>query len=212
MVEGPIDDPDEGTSDEGKVLSPEELDITESEHVEQLEEGRFVVSSDARVPEQSGGSSTDPGSDTVSKPDPGPDLDPTPQPHQSGQPQQPTDRQHAELSQEAVHRWLRESFADSPSRYGFDVTATFDGSVGQHRMASNDVVTIFESLLLWYAQQVDSDTPVEEILGILLVESSVPVRYPPRSLKQLVKSSDLGPDDTIADLLAAVDEEDGVKL
>lgn len=217
MVEGPIDDPDEGNPDEGKVLSPEELDITESEHVEQLEEGRFVVSSDARVPEQSGSqsqpqqgsSSADSGAD----PGPGPEPESEPEPRQPQQSQtEPANHQQGELSQEAVHRWLRESFADSPSRYGFDVTATFDGSVGQRRMASNDVVTIFESLLLWYAQQVDSDTPVEEILGILLVESNVPVRYPPKSLKQLVKSSDLGPDDTIADLLAAVEEKDGVKL
>ena len=49
------------------------------------------------------------------------------------------------------------------------------------------------------------------------MESSVPVRYPPQSLEQLVKSSgprseDLGPEDSIADLLAAVNEEDGVKL
>jgi hypothetical protein len=79
-------------------------------------------------------------------------------------------------------------------------------------MASNDLVTIFESLILWYAQQVDSDTPVEEILGILLMEANVPIRYPPESLKELVKSSGLEPDDTIADLVAAVDEEDGVKL
>jgi hypothetical protein len=79
-------------------------------------------------------------------------------------------------------------------------------------MASNDVVTIFESLVLWYAQQVDSDTPVEEILGILLMEANVPVRYPPESLKSLVKSAGLGPEDTIADLLARVDEDDGLKL
>jgi len=216
MVEGPLDDPDEGNPDEGnpdegKILSPDELDITESEHVEQLEEGRFVVSSDARVPQPD---ETDPAqsdADRASRSQPEPEGVPEPQPRQSRN-DGASGANSEELSQEAVHQWLRESFADSPSRYGFDVTATFDGSVGQRRMASNDVVTIFESLLLWYAQQVDSDTPVEESLGILLMESSVPIRYPPQSLEQLVKSSDLGPDDTIADLLAAVNEEDGVKL
>jgi hypothetical protein len=221
MVEGPLDDPDEGNPDEGKILSPDELDITESEHVEQLEEGRFVVSSDARVPQpdetdpaQSDAdraSRSQPEPEGVPEPQSGPTSDPEPQPRQSRN-DGASGADSEELSQEAVHRWLRESFADSPSRYGFDVTATFDGSVGQRRMASNDVVTIFESLLLWYAQQVDSDTPVEGILGILLMESSVPVRYPPQSLEQLVKSSDLGPEDSIADLLAAVNEEDGVKL
>jgi hypothetical protein len=116
------------------------------------------------------------------------------------------------LTQEQVHEWLHESFETNASRYGFDVTATFDGSVSQRRMASNDVVTIFESLMLWYAQQVDTDTPVEEVLGILLMEANVPVRYPPESLKTLVRSAGLGPDDTIADLLAAIDEDDGLKL
>ncbi|MFC7058102.1 DUF7500 family protein [Halovenus salina] len=77
-------------------------------------------------------------------------------------------------------------------------------------MASNDVVTIFESLMLWYAQQVDSDTPVEEILGILLTEANVPIRYPPESIHQLVKSSNLSPDDSIADLLEEID--DGVQF
>ena len=208
--------------DEAALLElPDELDITESEHVEQLEEGRFVVSSDARVPQpdetdpaQSDAdraSRSQPEPEGVPEPQPGPGSDPEPQPRQSRN-DGASGANSEELSQEAVHQWLRESFADSPSRYGFDVTATFDGSVGQRRMASNDVVTIFESLLLWYAQQVDSDTPVEESLGILLMESSVPIRYPPQSLEQLVKSSDLGPDDTIADLLAAVNEEDGVKL
>jgi hypothetical protein len=66
--------------------------------------------------------------------------------------------------------------------------------------------------VLWYAQQVDSDTPVEDILGILLREANVPIRYPPESLRDLIRSTGLGPDDTIADLLAAVDEDDGVKL
>jgi len=215
MVEGPLDDPDEGNPDEGKILSPDELDITESEHVERIDEGRFVVSSDARVPrpdddQPSQSSSRESDQTPPDRAGPNADPDPEPQPRQSRQSRKPPTE--PELSQEAVHQWLKKSFTENPSRYGFDVTATFDGSVSQRRMASNDVVTIFESLLLWYAQQVDSDTPVEEILGILLMESSVPIRYPPQSLKQLVKSSDLGPEDTIADLLAAVNDEDGVKL
>jgi hypothetical protein len=203
MAEGPGDpdanpDPDGGQPDEGPILAPEELDIAEDEHVEQLDEGRFVVSPDARA---------EAGGDTEQSPTPA-ELRPEP----DSQSDEPDDEPEPELNGDTVHEWLRESFEDSPSQYGFDVTATFDGSVSQRRMASNDVVTIFESLILWYAQQIDSDTPVEEILGILLMESNVPVRYPPESLKNLVKSTDLGPDDTIADLLAAVNEDDGVML
>jgi hypothetical protein len=220
MDEGPLDDPepDEGRADEGRILSPEELDFTESEHVEQLDEGRFVVSSDART-QSPGGSNSQPGSPSQARsgPDAGSQPEPEPQPNSRTDPepdrstrQPPATGQREQLSEEAVHRWLQQHFEQNDSRYAFDVTATFDGTVSQRQMASNDVVTIFESLILWYAQQVDSNTPVEDILGILLMESNVPVRYPPESLHELVKSSDLGPNDSIADLLEAID--DGVQL
>ncbi len=191
------DDMDEkgGGPEEGPILSPEELDIADDEHVTQLDEGRFVVSPETRETNDSQQQQQ------PQQPQPSPD----PQPEQS-------ESTVAELDQEHVHQWLRESFEGPGSRYGFDVTATFDGSVSQRRMASNDVVTIFESLVLWYAQQVDNNTPVEEILGILLMEANVPIRYPPQSLQKLVKKTGLGPDDTIADLLAAVEDDDGVQL
>jgi len=193
MPEAPDDlqPEDGGGPEEGPILSPEELDIADDEHVTQLDEGRFVVSPDARTEEQQSES----------------------RPPQNPQPEsEPTTSTVEELDQERVHQWLRESFEGPGSRYGFDVTATFDGSVKQRRMASNDVVTIFESLILWYAQQIDNNTPVEEILGILLMEANAPIRYPPESLKKLVKETGLGPDDTIADLLAAVENKDGVQL
>jgi hypothetical protein len=193
MADGPGDlDPDDvANPEEGRILSPEELDIGDDEHVTQLDEGRFVVSPDTREEK-----------DTQQR---------QPQPAPQPEPDQP-DSTPSELDQEQVHQWLRESFEGPGSRYGFDVTATFDGSVSQRRMASNDVVTIFESLILWYAQQIDNNTPVEEILGILLMEANVPIRYPPQSLQKLVQKTGLGPDDTIADLLAAVEDEDGVQL
>jgi hypothetical protein len=213
MSDGPTDpEPDDGgRPEEGQILSPDELDISESDHVEQLDEDRFVVSPGARVDSQSPEAQQ-------SDRDPPPERDragSAPEPEPAGEQSPRADRRDppaGELTQEQVHEWLHESFETNASRYGFDVTATFDGSVSQRRMASNDVVTIFESLMLWYAQQVDTDTPVEEVLGILLMEANVPVRYPPESLKTLVRSAGLGPDDTIADLLAAIDEDDGLKL
>jgi hypothetical protein len=220
MADGPTEpEPDEGgRPEEGRVLSPEELDITESDHVEQIDEDRFVVSSNARaggVPGNAGQTGNQDGSRREPASDQSPDRDGESESVSSNSgsitDNNPNHQQTEELTQEAVHEWLRGSFAGNPSRYGFDITGTFDGSVSQRRMASNDVVTIFESLVLWYAQQVDTDTPVEEVLGILLMEANVPVRYPPESLQSLVRSAGLGPEDTIADLLAAV-EDDGLKL
>jgi hypothetical protein len=182
--------PSDPEPEEGPILSPEELDIADDEHVTQIDEGRFVVSSDAR-----------PADDPAARPE---TQTAAPTPDEPGTPEH--------LDRSAVHDWLAADLDDAGSRYGFDVTARFGDTLAQRRMVSNDVVTIFESLVLWYAQQIDSDTPVEEVLGILLLESNVPIKYPPRSLRRLVKSTETGPEDTIADLLAAVDAEDGVEL
>lgn len=215
MSDGPPEqNPDDGgRPEEGPILTPDELDIAEDEHVTQLDEGRFVVSPEARLEQQPQSEGEENRQPPQSNSDPDRRREPEPQsrPSQSPSPDEGSSATE-QIDDERVHAWLRKSFAESSSRYGFDVTATFDGSVSQRRMASNDVVTIFESLMLWYAQQVDSDTPVEEILGILLMESNVPIRYPPESLRNLLRSTDLEPDDTVADLLAAVDDDDGVKL
>jgi len=233
MVDGPTDESgDGGTADEGKILSPHELDITDSEYVEEIDEGRYVVSPDSRGPDSSAGRSQ--GSNQAagggSQPQQGG------QPPQgggrsqgnrrlsgnSGQPTPTGDRSSqrgptqpgpdGQLTEEAVRRWLRQKYQQNSSKYAFDVTAQFDGTVSQRTMASNDLITVFESLMLWYAQQVDSGMPVEEVLGILLMESNVPVRYPPESVKNLIRSTDLGPEDSIADLLEAVQDRDGVQL
>lgn len=190
MSEGP----DEPKPEEGKILSPEELDISDDEHVEQIDEGRYVVSPDVR---------TDSTPQQPAQPQPAPEPEPQEPPEPAPQPT---------LDDASVHEWLTDNMAAGSSRYGFDVTAKFDGSVSQQRMVSNDIVTVFESLMLWYARQVDGSTPVEDVLGILLSESNVPVRYPPESLRNLVESSDCSPEDSIADLLSAVDGEDGVQL
>ena len=211
MAEGPNDiEPDDGGNPEdGPILSPEELKISEDEHVTQIDEDRFVVSPNSR---QQGNQSQQSQPVSNHQPEQNQPKQNQPKQHRQSPDTQQSAQETGEVAREDVHEWLRESFANGGSRYGFDVTAAFDGSISQRRMASNDVVTIFESLMLWYAQQVDNDTPVEEILGILLMEANVPIRYPPESLKNLVKSTGLGPDDTIADLLAAVDEDDGVQL
>jgi len=185
MSEGP----NEPSPEEGKILSPEELDISEDEHVEQLDEGRYVVSPDVR--------------DTTTT---------QPAQQESSHDPEPRDPPEPTLDAATVHQWIAENMDEGSSRYGFDVTAKFDGSVSQQRMVSNDIITVFESLMLWYARQVDGSTPVEEVLGILLSESNVPVRYPPESLKKLVASSNCSPEDSIAELLATVEGEDGVQL
>ena len=221
MADGPTQPPDDsgGNPEDGPILTPEELDIEDDEHVTKIEDGRFVVSPDASqvgegadrdgsTPDASG-SPAEGGHDAA-----GADQDRSPgsenasdQPVTGGAPS--GDRP---LTERQVHEWLERDLADSRSRYSFDVTAKFETGVSQRRMASNDVVTIFESLVLWYAQGIDRDTPVEEVLGILLMESNVPVRFPAASIQRLVRTTDLGPDDSIGDLLESVEDRDGFRL
>jgi|AntDeeMetagen285_2_1112576.scaffolds.fasta_scaffold14009_2 hypothetical protein len=180
---------DKPNPEDGRILSPDELDLDDDEHVEQIDDGRYVVSSDVRTDSTA----------SVSQSEPSPDRSreqPRPEP---------------QFTDTSVHQWLHENLEDTNSQYGFDVTAKFDGTVSQQQMVSNDIVTVFESLMLWYARQIDADTPVEEVLGILLSESNVPVKYPPSSIQTLVQAEGLSPDDSIADLLAAVGEDGGVQ-
>ncbi|WP_135663297.1 DUF7500 family protein [Halorhabdus rudnickae] len=206
--------------DDGRVLAPEELDISDDEHVAEIEDGRYVVSPNDPISDVDGIDTVDSSSPSPSETESEPSTEPesTPEPSTSDDPdtapQQASDpgpTRPAELTEADVEAWLRESFRKADSRYGFHVTATFDGRVSQRRMMSNDVVTIFESLILWYAQHIDSETPVEEILGILLTESNVPISYPTERLSSLVKAHGLGPEDSIADLLERVDD-DGFEL
>jgi hypothetical protein len=183
-------DPDEGPA-EGPILSPEELDIADDEHVLEIDEGRYVVLPDGRPDADV----TSPGPVDVEAEPGTPDADPA-----------------DSLDEATVHEWLREQMAASSSRYGFDVTATFDGTVSHQQIASNDIVTVFETMLLWYARQVDSDTPVEQVIGILLMESNVPVRYPATSLETLIDSVGVDEDDSVGTLIEALEEEDGIQL
>jgi hypothetical protein len=74
------------------------------------------------------------------------------------------------------------------------------------------VVTTFENLLTWYVREVGRDTPVEEALGILLLEASVPVQFPTDALESVVEREGLSADDSVADLLAAVERRGGLRL
>jgi len=182
--------PDEPNPEDGKILSPEELDLEDDEHVTQIDEGRYVVSPDVRDDDNYG-----------SKP-----ATPAPEPEPEPEPTTP------EFSDANVHEWLAEQMGNSNASYGFDVTAKFDGEVDQQRLTSNDIVTVFETLMLWYGRQMDGSTDVQDVLGILLSESNVPVKYPPGSIKAMAQSAGLSPDDSIADLIDAIEDRGGAEL
>ncbi|MFB6161915.1 MAG: hypothetical protein ABEJ86_00530 [Halococcoides sp.] len=185
MPGGPDDE-----DDDGSVLAPDELDITDDEHVAEIEEGRYVVSphdpiGDMEVTDASASQTHSPPSD--------------PQPA-------------AEIDRGSVEEFLEEHMGETNARYGFHVTGTFDGRVERREMTSDDVAAVFENLILWYAKHIDRDTPIEEILGILLVETTVPITYPTESLRTALSRMNLGPDDSIAELLDAAERDGGLRF
>ncbi|MFB6109199.1 MAG: hypothetical protein ABEJ82_10260 [Haloplanus sp.] len=176
----------QGRSTDG-VLSPDELDITDDESVVEIDDGRYVIGTGNGPPR------------AESEEEAAVTEDPTPE------------AETGDVDAEAVYAWLRADLDDATSQYGFDVTATFDDETDQHRLLSNDVVTTFEQLLRWYAGHLDEDTPVENVLGILLLESNITVRYPPEALTELLAAYDVSPDDSVRELLTAV-RETGVRI
>lgn len=89
-------------------------------------------------------------------------------------------------------------------RYGFHISAKSEDAIDHQELYTDDVGTVFDGLLRWYAQQVDRGTPVEDVLGILLMESNIHVRYSPQCFSSVLEAHDLSPDDSITDLFEAI--------
>lgn len=202
-------DPDEraaldaaDSSDDG-ALAPDELDIESEENVVSLDTGRYVIGTDERpdvpddTPDSSAGGSR---SDDAAKSAAG-----TQSPDAAGG-RQPA----APMDSGAVKQWLEDDLDSTSARYGFHVTAKSDDAISHQQMFSDDVGAVFDSLLRWYAQQLTTETAVEDVLGILLTESNVRVRYSPSCLQAILETYDLGPDDSIADFFEAVQDDRGV--
>lgn len=199
MANGGDADPDE------PVLSPEELDIEAREEVASIGEDRYVIGADGtpdppdpeRVEDETGGDATDeaagggaaePESDRASDAGSG----------------------DVEITGRDVKRWLAEELAEHDSAYAYRIAAKSGRSVTHQQLATDDIGAAFDGLLVWYAQQVAAGTPVDEALGILLSESSVQVRYPTERLIAYLEQHDLGPEDSIGDLVQTVSDEDGL--
>jgi hypothetical protein len=220
-----------GGDDDGedRVLSPEELDIEAEEDVASLGDGRYVIGADG-PPEADGvEQSAESAASDASPPDADqfeqarPD-DPEPSGTQSGDANDggadAASRTSAStgggrstsdpLTGREVKDWLSEELENHASTYAYHIAAKSGGSVTHQQLATDDVGAAFDGLLVWYARQLSEGTPVDEALGILLAESTVQVRYPTSRLVSYIEAQDLGPEDSIADLVDAVSEDGGL--
>lgn len=182
--------PDEPPTDaDGTVLSPDELDITEDQHVVELDDGRYLISAEDEPDETVVGQLDDLTADPPDERAPAQDLD-----------------------ARQVRRWLADRLEAADSRYGFDITAVFEGSAVRQELFSDDVITTFENLLVWYAQHVGGDTPVEDVLGILLAESTAPIRLHPNAVRAIAEAHGLDGDDQLSDLFDVVRRQGGLRF
>jgi hypothetical protein len=196
-------DPDgDPTEDEGKVLSPQELELSDKDGVEQLDEGRFVVSADG----------TDPDVPTELTVD-GADVEASAREESvAATTEEPADGDAGtpSLDRTAVQEWHERQLTESPSAYGYHLSLKAGTAIDHHTIHSDDVTMAFNNLLLWYARTVDADLPPGAVLGILLSDASVPVQFPVKTLEQFVMNQGLSTEDSIGDLLEAVRDDGGV--
>ena len=201
-------------SEGGKVLTPEELGITDSEYVEPLDDdGRYVVSPGGGPPDVSRSPAEEQSSASTSGDAPPPEEDSsagTDRPGSPGgaSPAGPRDpgQAGAPVSPEAARSLLADELALTDASYGIDIVARFDGETVRHRTVSNDVVGTFENLVQWYARHITDDTPANEVIEILLDEASFGTDSEP-NLADLLDAHDLDSSDSIADLVEAIRAE-----
>lgn len=192
-------DPEEEPAEQGRVLSPQELDLSEKDGVAEIDDGRYVVSPDGSPPNVPTELSVDRTEQRTAARSSAPARE-TPDPA----PREPT------LDRASIQDWHERQLTESPCNYGYHLSLKAGSDVGHHTIHSDDVTMAFNNLLLWYARTVDSDLPPGAVLGILLSDASVPVQYPVRALEELLMAYGLSTDDTIADLLEVARDDGSV--
>lgn len=201
------------------ALDPDELDIGASEYVRELGEDRYVVSAGAGPPRApSSESSTQKGDVETEQPNQASATEDTPQRGANGDVDVPGDgagssADTAEVDASTVGRWLAASFSDTESAYGFDATLSVEDETTRHRIVSNDVAATFETLVRRFARSAAGDdmTP-ERALGILFAEMEDGVVLPTAALERAVERHGLSTTDSIGELLAAANRENGLTI
>ena len=196
-------------SDAGGVLSPDDLDITESPHVAEVEEGRFVVSADgppavSSRPEPSGSTRSPPRE--PAREQPAPDARESLEPEaDAAKPRQPSSGPQPMQSPETARSLLADELARSDARYALDIVSQLNGTTSRHRTTSDDVVGTFDSLVLWYAQNVATETPTQRTASLLFEKSEFTAPLSSRQVRQAAKRHGLTKSSTIGELLEALE-------
>ncbi|QIB73806.1 hypothetical protein GL213_10100 [Halogeometricum borinquense] len=165
------------------IIGPRELDYTESSRVAELEEGRFVVATD-----NDGTPNVDADDEIPSE-------------------EERTIEERGKFASQQMARYVSDRDAD----FGFALTASFEESIEQRELFSDDVATAFGDIAQWYASQVEADASPAEVLGILLLASDTDVTFPTKVLAPVLREQGLTLDDSIGDLVEAL-AGDGLQI
>lgn len=190
-----------GDQDDDRVLSPDELDIEEQEEVAAIGEGRYVIGPDGPPNAPAEGELED-----VDAGDQSADETPAAEQPQQQAPPEP------QVTGRDVKEWLGEELESHDAQYAYHIAAKYGDNVAHQQLATDDVGAAFDGLLVWYARQLAGSTSIDRALGILLGESSVQVKYPTKRLIAYLEANDLGPDDSIRELVETVDQQDGLSF
>lgn len=195
-----------------RALSPDELDLAAEERVAELEDGRYVIGADGppkTTDDTEGSTGRDADRDRRRTLE---DLERETQATADADNRSVigSGEQNTTPTGADVKRWITEELDRTNSQYAYRIAAKTGDDVSHQQLASDDIGTAFDGLMMWYAQQVAGGTPIEEALGILLAESTIPVRYPATGLLAYLEKHDLQKDDSIADLLQTIRRTDGL--
>jgi len=194
--------------DDGRVLSPDELDIEEQDEVAAIGEDRYVIGPDGPPDASEEGGSGDTDGDAGGD-EPQQESGSEPAAGQQGEPATPPEPQ---VTGRDVKEWLAEELESHDSTYAYHIATKYGDDISHQQLATDDVGAAFDGLLVWYARQLAGSTSIDRALGILLGESSVQVKYPTKRLIAYLEGNDLGPDDSIRELVETVDGQDGLKF
>jgi hypothetical protein len=193
---------------DSSVLNPEDLDITDEEEVEELDESRFVIGAEGRPHVEN--STEPPGGFESAQGVSGPPFADTRPELTADSGQRPESAAQMELRGSDVKRWISANLQRTDSQYAYRLAAKTGEDISHQQLASDDIGMAFDGLLMWYAQQVGDGTAVEDTLGILLADSNIRVRFPVLGMIAYLEKHDLSPDDSIADLLSVIRDHDGL--
>ncbi|RKD95849.1 DUF7500 family protein [Halopiger aswanensis] len=211
----------QSSGDARGALSPDDLDFTESPYVDEIDDGRYVVSADRSPPNvpdeqkassqslpqtkgqsqsQAPASRSNAGRETA----PATDADPNESAPAAADPHSGAAGTGIQ-SPEAARTLLANELERVDTRFAIDIVSRFGEDTVRHRMTSDDVVGTFNSLVFWYARHVSRNTPTNRAASLLLAKSDFTPELTETQVRTAMANHGLDESSSLAELLEALE-------